>query len=214
MKHTRILLLAALAPVLFTGCSTVLNTADHDSFSCPGMPQGIVCKTPTAVFKSTNQMPDQVDGDLPIGQTVAKAKRAASDDILSAASRKAPPLTKEVALTNFGGAAARGDVTGRPVREPARVMRIWIAPWVDKNDDLHFPSYLYTEVQPRRWSFGKSEFAGAGVVIPHRELAPASATSTVEQPASQRGATASVAKQAPSDAGAPDVPSATEINLN
>ncbi|WP_370649226.1 TraV family lipoprotein [Cupriavidus sp. EM10] len=68
-----------------------------------------------------------------------------------------------------GSAQANG--TARPVRKPAQVMRIWIAPWIDSKDDLHYPSYLYTEVQPRRWSFGKSEFAGKGMVVPHRELA-------------------------------------------
>jgi hypothetical protein len=41
-------------------------------------------------------------------------------------------------------------------------MRIWFAPYVDSNDDLHFPSKVYTEVQPRCWAFGEQEFAGEG----------------------------------------------------
>jgi conjugal transfer pilus assembly protein TraV len=47
-------------------------------------------------------------------------------------------------------------------------MRIWIAPWIDKNDDLHLPSFLYTEVQARKWNLGEQEFAGNGVSVPHR----------------------------------------------
>ena len=39
-------------------------------------------------------------------------------------------------------------------RLPAKVMRIWIAPWEDSRGDLHAPGYLYTEVEPRRWSVG------------------------------------------------------------
>ena len=31
------------------------------------------------------------------------------------------------------------------LRVPARVMRIWIAPWEDSRGDLHAPGYLYTE---------------------------------------------------------------------
>ena len=38
------------------------------------------------------------------------------------------------------------------LRAPARVMRIWIAPWEDSRGDLHAPGYLYTEIEPRRWT--------------------------------------------------------------
>ena len=41
-----------------------------------------------------------------------------------------------------------------PLRSPARVMRIWIAPWEDSRGDLHAPGYLYTEIDPRRWTLG------------------------------------------------------------
>ena len=39
-------------------------------------------------------------------------------------------------------------------RLPAKVMRIWIAPWEDSRGDLHAPGYLYTEIEPRRWTIG------------------------------------------------------------
>ena len=41
-----------------------------------------------------------------------------------------------------------------PLRVPAQVMRIWIAPWEDSRGDLHAPGYLYTEIEPRRWTLG------------------------------------------------------------
>jgi len=41
-----------------------------------------------------------------------------------------------------------------PLRLPAQVMRVWIAPWEDSRGDLHAPGYLYTEIEPRRWSLG------------------------------------------------------------
>lgn len=40
------------------------------------------------------------------------------------------------------------------LRVPPKVMRIWIAPWEDSRGDLHAPGYLYTEIEPRRWSLG------------------------------------------------------------
>jgi hypothetical protein len=39
-------------------------------------------------------------------------------------------------------------------RLPAKVMRIWIAPWEDSRGDLHAPGYLYTKIEPRRWTIG------------------------------------------------------------
>jgi hypothetical protein len=47
-----------------------------------------------------------------------------------------------------------------PLRSPARVMRIWIAPWEDSRGDLHAPGYLYTEIDPRRWTPGASAQRG------------------------------------------------------
>ena len=41
-----------------------------------------------------------------------------------------------------------------PLRAPAQVMRVWIAPWEDSRGDLHAPGYVYTEIEPRRWSLG------------------------------------------------------------
>ncbi len=54
---------------------------------------------------------------------------------------------------------ATGPVLPRPegpaaLRVPAQVMRIWIAPWEDSRGDLHAPGYLYTEIEPRRWTLG------------------------------------------------------------
>ncbi len=48
----------------------------------------------------------------------------------------------------------------KPLRLPPRVIRIWIAPWEDADGDLHQPSYIYSEISPKRgrWLFGEKEF--------------------------------------------------------
>ena len=43
-----------------------------------------------------------------------------------------------------------------PIRIPSRVMRIWIAPWEDDRGDLNLSSYVFTEIEPRRWDIGVS----------------------------------------------------------
>jgi conjugal transfer pilus assembly protein TraV len=43
-----------------------------------------------------------------------------------------------------------------PIRTPAEVMRIWVAPWEDTNGDLIVTGYIYTEIEARRWVVGDS----------------------------------------------------------
>ena len=59
-----------------------------------------------------------------------------------------------IAGTRVVSAGAALPRPGDPaaLRVPARVMRIWIAPWEDSRGDLHAPGYLYTEIEPRRWA--------------------------------------------------------------
>lgn len=50
-----------------------------------------------------------------------------------------------------------------PLRVPAQVMRIWLAPWEDENADLHASGYVFTEITPRTWSLaaGPDRFSNA-----------------------------------------------------
>ena len=220
MKKT--LFAAAMLPLLVTGCSSMFNTADNDMFSCPGMPQGIICKTPMAVYKSTNQMPQPTDNDMPIGVKATGVRagdnqgNVVSPELATKSNTGLPGLTRTAEMA-------------RPIRTPAQVMRIWIAPWIDSKDDLHYPSYLFTEVQPRRWSFGKTEFAGKGMVVPHRELAevapvpqeparpnekaavPKSTEGTVQQPDSGQ---TQPPQNSTAEVSTPGMPSPSDINLD
>ena len=150
------------------GCASFFNTADSSDFSCPGMPKGVMCTTPATVYEMTNG-----DG--------VKAIRGAPD---------APQTQQQPAASAPATALAKGSVdalvqgallkpkyaepqTPQPLREPARVMRIWVKPWIDVNDDLHWPSYVYTEVVPRKWTVGKKEFAAMRALnVPHFSASP------------------------------------------
>lgn len=123
-----------------------------------------MCATPATVYEMTNG-----DG--------IKAVRGAPDS----------PVTKSTAVANepergsvdaaIRNAATKPQYadpqTSQPLREPARVMRIWVKPWIDTNDDLHWPSYVYTEVVPRKWTVGKKEFAAMHALnVPHFSSTP------------------------------------------
>jgi len=41
-----------------------------------------------------------------------------------------------------------------PVRTPAVVMRVWVAPYEDKHGDLHLAGLIFTEIEQRTWQIG------------------------------------------------------------
>lgn len=187
--------------LLLTGCASVLNTADHNEFACPGMPAGVMCKSPLQVYHATD---DSSHGATPDRDSVtaAPAKRsggqtsqATSDDgfgLVSlqtekAARDKPPALPLPLHLpTHLPNSQSASPNLPLPILVPAKVMRIWIAPWEDSKKDLHWPSYLFTEIQPRKWSFGKSEFTGSRPVIPHLLLTPSAQPALPDRPESGR----------------------------
>ncbi len=137
------ILFAVLCPILVGACSTTPWKSDY---SCPGMSSGVVCKSPIEVYKLTENTDrltrdgandgDQSASALSSGSTSAKA----SSLFLPSQITAGQSLPKEAL----------------PVLEPARVMRIWIAPYIDAKEDLRMPGYVLTEVTPRRWSFGEA----------------------------------------------------------
>jgi hypothetical protein len=76
-----------------------------------------------------------------------------------AAGGSAAETSKQAAAIEGTRVVSTGAVPSYPqdplaLRLPAKVMRIWIAPWEDSRGDLHAPGYLYTEIEPRRWTIG------------------------------------------------------------
>lgn len=198
--------------ILSTGCSSVLNTAGTDEFSClPGTPSA-TCRTPTAIYKSTNGTPPIAETDQPVewaklikptsGDVAAESAPMPATSADESSTRGAATAPQKGAIPGLNaqtlGLAGIATVRGLPVREPAQVMRIWIAPWRDKADDLHYPSYLFTEIQARRWSIGVQEFAGQGLVVPHKNFASAGPQRPI----------ASAAEQAPKASAQPATPEA------
>ena len=178
---------------LLAGCASALNTADHDEFACPGMPAGVMCKSPVQVYRATNGATHDRDSITP--EPPAKSGNSAALDALNDGSGLVSIQTEKVARgkqptqplpPHLLIAQAASPNLPLPVLEPARVMRIWIAPWEDGKKDLHWPSYLFTEIQPRKWSFGQSEFTGSRPVIPHLLAMPGAQPAVPERTESGR----------------------------
>lgn len=155
VKNLKGLSLVVTALTLLSGCSSVMNTAGSGEYACPGMPMGVVCKTPSAVYKFTNMDIPDTEFDTPIG--IKPAQNNTTDPVTTKTQRWAPSAK---GMTSTSGP--------KPVREPAKVVRIWIAPWVDKQDNLHLAQIEYSEIKPRTWTIGKPEANGtSGYTVPH-----------------------------------------------
>lgn len=144
MRHTTLALLCAAAMV--QGCTSLLAVGES-SFACK---EEDGCPTPIEVYKKTHSAPvELLDGKTP------KAWKPAGKDVVQLGGH----LTAEAAQLQAMVAPSRLSVPGErvsvPLRRGSQVARIWIAPWVDETDRLHWARYVFVEVSPRRWQFGE-----------------------------------------------------------
>ncbi len=153
----RVLALTVVAGGL-AGCAV-----GSSRFSCPGMPQGVRCANVTDIYELTNTV-DRIEATAedPLGDD---AERAAD----ARAAQRFPVEAGEAAAAGDSPASRRptrptGARTGwvqpprvdrpTPVRTPAQVMRVWMAPWEDTRGVLHVGGYHFVEVAARRWTIG------------------------------------------------------------
>lgn len=131
-KYPHLLVAAILS---LTGCSMAGN-----QYSCP-MPDGVRCLSTRDVYAQSH------NGQTPKTMSAKKGQKEAQG------------VEVEMMQQLAGGTSQTivGNDASRPVRTAAQVMRIWIAPWQDKQDDLVMPGYLYTEIEPRKWLYGLPE---------------------------------------------------------
>jgi conjugal transfer pilus assembly protein TraV len=54
----------------------------------------------------------------------------------------------------------------KPVLEPAAVVRVWIAPYITDRGDMRYPGYVFSEITPRRWSYGEEAIKDARIITP------------------------------------------------
>jgi len=147
-----VLIMAAAAALLLSGCGSLGSLNWKSEYSCPGMPDGVVCKSPAEVYKLTENA-DRLTRDEN-GAPSNKAQLASASD---------------GAVKHIPGQVTTGRNMPRdalPVLEPAKVMRVWIAPWIDNKQDLHMPGYVFTEVTPRRLVVGESSAVRGKPLVP------------------------------------------------
>lgn len=144
MRKTNLALLSIVSAIGLQGCKLGVGA---DEYGCTGLPKGTRCMSARDVY----------DGKQPGGtdETVAQTGNPflGRDRWPEAPWSNAPTIDAP-----------------EPVREPPKVMRIYVFPYEDAKGDLHMPGYVYSEIEPRRWyitDYAKNRAGdGTGAVFP------------------------------------------------
>lgn len=144
---------ALLLSGLITGCANM--GLGEKQYACPGRPDGFTCKSALEVYELT-------DGDDWTSEI--EAQRASDDSGGTALPPRATLATRVVPVSR--PALPEMNTGAIPLRTPARVVRIWIAPWEDEEGDLHMPGLVYTEIEKRRWQVGLPQTDERGAIRP------------------------------------------------
>lgn len=125
MKLSIILLASVIAGTAVSGCAT--------KYGCP-VPGGVQCRSISEVYSGTKT-----------GRPVDTIPGKTEKERVSTAKPRAPILE------------APGGVppdAATPLRSAPKVLRVWVAPWIDRDGDLHQKGYLYIIVDAGRWAIG------------------------------------------------------------
>ena len=129
-------LLSVLSMLALTGCAEM-----NSDFTCP-MTNGMQCKR----IDQVNNMVD--NGDIDTTGQDAPTFAPSSSGGAGVASPDA-----NVAPANFIYPYPKDGeaVPGQPLRYGESVMRLWIAPYEDKEANYHTPSIVYSVVKSGHW---------------------------------------------------------------
>jgi conjugal transfer pilus assembly protein TraV len=117
------------------GCSSMLSGLDAKTeFHCSA-PVGIPCQSITATNHQLN--------------TGGMAQTQAKED-----EEKRPVATVPVYVETPAKISPKGLATpntGVPLRSPERILRVWVAPFEDRDGTLYDQRYMYVMVEAGRW---------------------------------------------------------------
>ncbi|WP_079857412.1 type IV conjugative transfer system lipoprotein TraV [Vibrio parahaemolyticus] len=140
--------------LLLSGCTSI----GSDEYSCSGIPDGVQCMSARDVYAATN------DGNIPRSVKPGEEPVSVSGEIANSSS------TGDSVIDNY--VTPRLPNRPVPIRTPAQVMRIWVAPWEDTNGDLIVTGYVYTEIEPRKWVIGEGTQQDVPMLKPLQTIKP------------------------------------------
>ncbi len=133
--------LAIAAPVLLAGCMSLSPYDGKTRFAC-ARSDDVRCQSVATTYRQmqAGELPDQQR------ERSAGSSEARPGDTLNVTA--APAGGNSMIPVYLGQPPAAGG----PLRTPERVLRIWLAPWVDADGDLNDQSYAYVVLQGPRFA--------------------------------------------------------------
>lgn len=151
MKH---IVGLAFSVGILSGC-----TVGQSEFNCSAGDDNALCGSSRTIYRAT-------DGELKENTTLTyikdgKVHQTTLAELDKLKNPNAQPLQKSKIseISNSKGQLNQGvpfsfSYDGKVLRKEVQVLRIWIAPWVDKSDDLHLSTLVYTDIENRKWEVG------------------------------------------------------------
>lgn len=133
------------------------------SFQCPGNEMdGATCMSARQVYEATH-VTDRVAPNYRDGKPIAPGEQSAS----SSGSAPTSAAPQQALLNTYLPPLPEADAP-LPVRTPAKVMRIRVFPWEDKERDLNTGGFVFTEIEGRTWTLGEDQVSRvqANVISP------------------------------------------------
>lgn len=137
-----------------TGCSSMLTIGSSDSDGCKGVPDSTgKCMSVMEVYQKTSSgqplvRMKEVDKDGGIEQV---AIDTVDEEVKKDEQKQASSVSKK-------SSSSVTVITGNnpiPVRMPSKVMRVWINSYESASGDFVAPGYIYTEIEPKKWTMGQ-----------------------------------------------------------
>lgn len=155
--------------LLLSACSTGIGS---DEFGCSGIPSnGIKCISAKNAYEVTNYdgeyvPPHSMDNSSNKKERTRKVDREADAAEMVQEGRGGPATARDRVIDDY----VTPNLPDRPIpiRTPAEVMRVWVAPWEDKSGDLITTGYVYTEIEERRWVIGDAAPTSSPSLTPLR----------------------------------------------
>lgn len=167
------MLLAAAAASLLAGCSAMdlSGLGGESKFACSA-PEGVSCMSVTGIYinaqKGTLPAMQRSAADESVLKPQQKAELpsafgAASDthehggvqQARSPVSTDGPQPAAYSNVRSGSGMVSPGSMetpqSGQPIRSAPKVLRVWMAPFQDTDNDLHDQRYLFVTVHTGKW---------------------------------------------------------------
>lgn len=130
-------LTVAAVALLLAGCASgnLTGLGGSASYACAA-PLGVRCTSVSGTYANATQ-----------GEAAAPPPRPSS----SPATSKAPSPISTAGRTISGIAQAPQPSDVEYLRSSARILRLWVKPWEDSDQDLHDQGYVYVQIDPGRW---------------------------------------------------------------